>query len=94
MNRQNFALILILFSTSLNISIAGETGFDEICKIYTEVKNTNMTTEMASKYIFDNVKVRINSADALQTHEAIISALADKRYTFFKESAEHYLKKK
>lgn len=94
MNRRNFALILILIFSSLNISFAGETGFDEICKIYTEVKNSNMTKEVGSKYIFDNIKERVNSTDALQTHEAIMSALGDKRYTLFKESAEHYLKNK
>ena len=49
MNRRNFALILILIFSSLNISYAGETGFDEICKIYTEVKNSNMTKEVGSK---------------------------------------------
>ena len=90
---RNIALTLILFFSSLNVSFAVETGFDEICTIYTEVKNSNMTIEVASKYIIDNIKTRVNSTDALQTHEAIMSALGKVRYDLFKESAEHTLKK-
>jgi len=60
--------------------------------IYTEVKNSNITKEVARKYVFDNIKERVNSNNALQTHEAIMSVLGHKRYTLFKQSAEHYLK--
>jgi len=90
---RNITLTLILFISSLNVSFAMDTGFDEICTIYTEVKNSNMTKEVASKYILDNIKSRVKSAAALQTHEAIMSALGNVRYDIFKESAELTLKK-
>jgi len=90
---RNITLTLILFISSINISFAVNTGFDEICTIYTEVKNSNMTKEVASKYILDNIKSRIKSAAALQTHEAIMSAIGNIRYDIFKESAEHTLQK-
>jgi len=93
MVKRNVALTLILFFSSLNLSFAVETGFDEICTIYTEVKNSNMSTKVASKYILDNIKSRVKSTAALQTHEAIMSAIGNVRYDIFKESAELTLKK-
>lgn len=68
-------------------------GFDEVCCIYTEAKNSNMSIATASKYVMENISRRVDSKDALQAHEAIMQAMADQRYILFKQSAEHVLKK-
>ena len=87
-------LILFLLLSISQISIAASNGFDEICAIYTETKNSNMSVKIASKYIRDNVKKRVELIDALKTHDAVMSALGSLRYTLFKDSAEHTLKNK
>lgn len=75
------------------ISVA-ETSFDEICKIYTEAKNSSMTKKDLNNYIFENVKNRVNSKDALEAHSAVFNLGIDKRFKIFKESAEYSLKRK
>ena len=87
-------LTLILFINTITISFAEESGFDEICTIYSEYKNSNMSIKVGSEYVFYNIKVRVSSADALNAHDAVMSAGLDVRYAIFKKSAEHYLKRK
>ena len=73
---------------------ASETGFDEICKIYTEAKNSSMKKEDLNSYIFDNVKNRVTSKDTLEAHSAVFNLGVDKRFKIFKQSAEYSLKRK
>ena len=85
----------ILFSIlSISAISATETGFDEICKIYTEAKNSSMKKEDLNSYIFDNVKNRVTSKDALEAHSAVFNLGVDKRFSIFKQSAEYSLKHK
>lgn len=94
MFRFKTALIVVLIWCFTSIGYANnQQGFDEVCRIYTEAKNSNMNIETASKYIFDNIKKRVDSKDALQAHTAVMEAMGDDRYPLFKQSAEHVLKR-
>ncbi|MCK4708860.1 MAG: hypothetical protein KAU21_09605 [Gammaproteobacteria bacterium] len=86
------ALLVLIWSFTTNGYADEQQGFDEVCRIYTEAKNSNMNVETASKYIFDNIKKRVNSKEVLQTHTAVMEAMGDDRYPLFKGSAEHVLK--
>ncbi len=79
-------LMVSVFSTFANADERQE--FNEICRIYTEINNSNMSKDVASKYVMANVKERVSSKDALIAHEAIMQAMPDQRYQLFKQSAE------
>lgn len=82
-----YTFIFLLF-LSFNAVATEETGFDEICRIYTEAQNSSMTGELLSTYIFDNVDQRVTLKDARVAHEIIFQLDPPKRYAIFKESAE------
>lgn len=65
--------------------------FDEICRIYTEIQNSNMSLNTASNYLLKNIEKRVRSNDALVAHSAILEAMSDRRYELFKQSAEEVL---
>jgi hypothetical protein len=79
-------LMISVFSTFSNADERQE--FDEICRIYTEINNSNMSKDVASKYVMANVKERAFSKDVLIAHEAIMQAMPDQYYKLFKQSAE------
>lgn len=88
-------LTLILFFLACPVlAPADEAGFDEVCRIYTEAKNSHMPFQQLNNYIFDNVKDRVRVQDALDAHDAIIDASADVRYKIFKENVEDLLKRR
>ncbi len=86
------AITLLLFSTSY--LYAKDVGFDEICRIYTEAKNSSLKKQQLSDYINTNISARISNKDALTTHSIIPQASPAERYQLFKKSAEHSLKRK
>ncbi len=88
------ALTVLLFSISISAYAIEDSGFDEICKIYTEAKNSNMPKRQLSDYIFDNIKNRVSSKDALDAHTAVFNLGVDKRFSVFKEIVESSLKRK
>ena len=61
---RKLALSIIISIISITAFSAEETGFDEICKIYIEAKNSSMTKEELSIYIFENIKNRVKSKHA------------------------------
>jgi len=86
---------ILYFIVASYISIAHSSqdfGFDEICNIYIEAQNTNMPKEQLSEYIFDNVKKRVNSPEALEAHGSVFHLTPAKRYSIFKKAAEITLK--
>ena len=86
-------IIILLLCAYSTISYPNDkSDFDEICRIYTEARNSNMTIEILSKYIFDNVKERIHSKEALEAHAAVMYVGKKSRYNLFQDSAEHTLK--
>ncbi len=85
--------VLLLWAYSISVFSIENNGFDEVCQIYTESKNSSMPINIASKYIMDNIQNRVTSKEVLQAHEAIMQAMGDNRYTLFKGSAEHVLKR-
>lgn len=91
---RKITLAIIISIISITAFSAEKTGFDEICKIYTEAKNSSMTKEELSTYIFENIKNRVKSKDALEAHEAVFNLGTDKRFSVFKQSAEYSLKHK
>lgn len=91
--RQTILALIFTIILIPAISVA-ETSFDEICKIYTEAKNSSMTKAELSTYIFENIKNRVKLKDALEAHEAVFNLGADKRFIIFKKSAEYSLKRK
>lgn len=86
----NFFIVLLLLS--LNAVAAENTGFDEICRIYTEAQNSSMAGEQLSTYIFDNIEQRVTLEDARDAHEIVFQLEPAKRYDIFKQSAELVLK--
>lgn len=85
-------LMLVLLTVLKTASAGDQEAFNEICRIYTETKNSSMDIQTASQYVFDNISKRVKSKNALITHEAVMEAMHDQRYIIFKESAEHYIK--
>ncbi len=92
---QKLILILLLSMHSIVAFSVEATGFGEICKIYTEAKNSSITMskEELSHYVFENIKNRVNSKDALSVHDAVFGLAPSKRYSLVKEAAEHSLKR-
>lgn len=99
MFNHRFILAILLFSTysisshSESSYSEGEPGFDEICRVYTEAYNSNMSINVLSEYIFNNIKKRVSFDEALEAHEAVMHADAKSRYVLFKGSAEYTLKR-
>ena len=91
---RKIAFMIILSIISISTISAAETGFDEICKIYTEAKNSSLSKSQLSNYIFENIKNRVTSKDALEAHSAVFNLGVDKRFSIFKQSAEYSLKHK
>ncbi len=85
-------LLSFFFLIQLFANASEHNGFDEICKIYTEVANSSMVNPAKSEYIFTNVKSRVTNNDALQAHSGIFTLDAAVRYSIFKQSAELSLK--
>jgi len=94
MTKLNIMLTVLLFSGSISVYAIEDAGFDEICKIYTEAKNSNMPKRQLSDYIFDNIKNRVSSKDALDAHAAVFNLGVDKRFAIFKEIVESSLNHK
>ena len=91
---RKIAFMIILSIISISTISAADTGFDEICKIYTEAKNSSLSKSQLSNYIFENIKNRVTSKDALEAHSAVFNLGVDKRFSIFKQSAEYSLKHK
>ena len=87
-------LLFLVFCSITAYAVDNKSDFDLICQIYTEAKNSSMTKEHLSNYIFDNVENRVKSSDALEAHTAVFNLEPTKRYPIFKESAEYSLKQK
>lgn len=93
MDRKKSILIILSFLFSIGTIQAQETGFDEICRIYTEAKNSSLTKQQLSNYLNDNVSKRVSDKDALDLHNVIPQVSPSDRYKIFKESVEMSLKK-
>jgi len=91
---RKITLTIILSIISISAFSVDETGFDEICKIYTEAKNSSLSKSQLNDYIFKNIKNRVASKDALEAHSAVFNLGVDKRFSIFKQSAEYSLKHK
>ena len=94
MDRNKSILIVIIFLFSMGFIQAQETSFDEICRIYTEAKNSSLTKQQLSDYLNDNVSKRVSEEDALTLHSIIPQVSPSERYKIFKESVEMSLKRK
>lgn len=92
MLKRKFITIIFIWTYSI-VAFASDHGFDEICRIYTEAQNSSMQKEQLSRYIFDNVKKRVNNKDALDAHDVVFLADPKERYSLFKQSAELSLKR-
>ena len=92
--RNNIMVLLLGLNSFSAFAIDNNSGFDLICQIYTEAKNSSMTKEQINNYIFDNVENRVKTIDAIEAHTAVFNLEPKKRYPIFKESAEYSLKKK
>ena len=93
MRIHQIVLGFIFYSYTIIACAVENTGFDEICKIYTEAINSSMPKEQLSKYIFDNVKSRVNNIDALDAHGSVFQLDPAERYSIFKQGAEMSLKR-
>lgn len=92
MDRKKSILILLSFLLNIGIIQAQESGFDEVCRIYTEAKNSSLTKQQLSDYLNDNVAKRVSNKDALALHDVIPQVSPSERYKIFKESVEISLK--
>ena len=89
------SVFIIFFSLFLIGTIyTQESGFDEICRIYTEAKNSSLTKQQLADYLNDNVAQRVRDKDALDLHDVIPQVTPSKRYNIFKKSVEMALKSK
>jgi len=93
MDRKKSILILLSFLLNIGIIQAQESGFDEVCRIYTEAKNSSLVKQQLDEYLNDNVTKRVKDKDALALHNAIPKVSPSERYKIFKESVEMSLKK-
>jgi len=92
MDRKKSILITLSFLLNIGIIQAQESGFDEICRIYTEAKNSSLTKQQLANYLNDNVAKRVSNKDALALHDVILQVTPSDRYKIFKESVEMSLK--
>lgn len=92
MDRKKSILIILSFLFSMGIIQAQKSGFDEICRIYTEAKNSSLSKQQLANYLNDNVAKRISDKDALALHDVIPQVIPSDRYKIFKESVEMSLK--
>ena len=92
MDRKKSILIILSFLFSMGVIQAQESGFDEVCRIYTEAKNSSLTKQQLSDYLNDNVAKRVSDKDALALHDVIPQVSPSERYKIFKESVEMSLK--
>jgi len=92
MLKKKLYLTLFIFTFSTSAFSKEQAGFNEICHIYTEVQNSNMTNTQLNDYIHNNIEQRVKSVDALQTHSAVFQVDPTERYSIFKKSAEFSLK--
>lgn len=90
MNRIPLGIIFYFCLTC--ISHAHQNDFDKICKIYSTVLSQKMDAQTGSKFINDNIKLTVHNKDTLKAHSNIYLVPQQKRYTIFKEIAEHSLK--
>ena len=90
MRRISFGFIFYL--CTISICHAQQNDFDKICKIYSTVLSQHLDAQAASQYINNNIKSTIHHKDALDAHSNIYLAPQQKRYSIFKEIAEHTLK--
>ena len=86
-------LCLIFCAYAITACAVDSAGFDEICTIYTEAKNSSMPKEQLSRYIFDNVATRVSDIDALDAHGSVYQLDPAERYSIFKQGAEMSLKR-
>ena len=88
MHIRQFLIFIIFYTFAITASAINDTGFDEICAIYTEAKNSSMPKDQLSQYIFDNVAIRVNNIDALDAHGSVFHLDPTERYSIFKQAAE------
>ena len=83
-------VVFFLLSCSREIG-----GFDELCKIFTEIENANpaMSADEEITYYTENFKKRIHSIDPIEVMSAVIQADPAVRYSLIKQSAEYSLKR-
>ena len=93
MRNKKTILALLFILLQLSNLHAEDLGFDEICQIYTEAKNSSMKSEQLNDYINNNIAKRISDKDAITTHSIIYQVAPPERYKIFKESAEYSLKR-
>lgn len=86
-------LFLFLIIVNHPASSTSKLGFDEICAIYTEAMNSNMSKELLSQYVFDNIEKRVTDVDALDAHGSVFHLPPEDRYLIFKQGAEISLKR-
>ncbi len=70
-------------------------GFDEICTIYVEAKNSSLarSRDELSEYVFTNIKNRVNYQEAVSVHDAIFGLSPSERYPLFRQAAESKLRR-
>lgn len=85
---RQFIIFFIFYTYSITAFALNNTGFDEICSIYTEVINSNMSKEQRSTYVYDNVAARVSNKDALDAHGSVFQLDPAERYEVFKQGAE------
>jgi len=90
---RKLAIYLVFFIYTPLACSSNNTGFDEICSIYTEAINSSMPKEQRSEYVFDNIAKRVNSIDALEAHSGVFNLDITIRYSVFKKAAEMSLKR-
>lgn len=83
-------MVLLGLSSACSVN---ETGFDEICKIVTEAKSSNLTSEQKAEYVDNNIRQRVFSVDAIQAYVAVAQADPAEKYALFKQAAEYSLKR-
>ena len=88
-----YTLILSMLLISAPTLFKPKAGFDEMCIIFTEATNRNISGQKLSEYIDENVRKRINSIDAIEVYSIILQVDPKERYALFKQSAEYSLKR-
>ena len=88
-----YTLILSVLLISAPALFKPKAGFDEMCDIFTEATRRNISGQLLSEYIDNNVKKRINSIDAITVYSIILQVEPKERYALFKQSAEYSLKR-
>lgn len=88
MSRMLVALVLFLLAGSPALADDLGADFKRLCGLVEEAQTLGDEPEVRAKYVWDNLRHRVESEEVVDAYEAIFQVDPSKRYRVFKQAAE------